>query len=103
MSKGKSTMSEGPGTPDRSDRVDFRTFVLSLGTSAMLHLGEIPDPDGGKVVVNLELARQTIDLLDLLRSKTRGNLTDDEARTLSGLLYDLRMRFIARSGGAGAD
>ncbi|MFH1532269.1 MAG: DUF1844 domain-containing protein [Pseudomonadota bacterium] len=95
-------MVEGPGAPD-SDGVDFRTFILSLGTSAMLHLGEIPDPDGGKAVVNLELARQTINLLDLIRSKTAGNLTDDEANTLGGLLYDLRMRFVARSRGASAD
>lgn len=93
-------MTEGPGTPDG---VDFRTFILSLGTSAMLQLGEIPDPDGGKAVVNLELARQTIDLLDLIRVKTQGNLTDEESRTLSGLLYDLRLRFVAHSEGARAD
>lgn len=86
-----------------AEGVDFCTFLLSLGTSAMLHLGEIPDPDGGEAVVNLGLARQTIDLLDLIRQKTTGNLTDEEARTLSGLLYDLRMRFLARSGGPGAD
>ena len=95
-------MSEGPGNPS-PDGVDFRTFILSLGTSAMLHLGEIPDPDGGEPVVNLELARQTIDLLDLLRQKTAGNLTEDEGRTLDGLLYDLRMRFLTRSGGSAAD
>ena len=90
-------MAEGPGTPD-PEGVDFRTFILSLSTSAMLHLGEIPDPDGGEVVVNLELARQTIGLLDMIKLKTAGNLTDDEDRTLSGLLYDLRIRFVARSG-----
>ncbi len=95
-------MTEGPGNPG-SDGVDFHTFILSLGTSAMLHLGEIPDPDGGEAVVNLELARQTIDLLDLIKVKTKGNLTDDEDRTLSGLLYDLRMRFMARSGAGSAD
>jgi len=85
------------------DRVDFRTFIISLGTSAMLHLGEIPDPDHGAPVVNLELARSTIDLLDLLKQKTAGNLTDDEARILNGLLYDLRLRFVARSGGSSTD
>jgi len=92
-------MTEGPGAPGH-DGVDFRTFILSLGTSAMLHLGEIPDPDGGEAVVNLELARQTINLLDLIRVKTAGNLTDDEANTLNGLLYDLRMRFVTHSKGA---
>jgi len=95
-------MTEDSGDPGPAG-VDFRTFIISLGTSAMLHLGEIPDPDGGEVVVNLELARQTIDLLDLLRQKTKGNLTEDEGRTLDGLLYDLRIRFVARSGGSPAD
>jgi hypothetical protein len=95
-------MVEGLGTPD-SDGVDFRTFIISLGSSAMLHLGEIPDPDGGEVRVNLGMARQTIDILYLLKQKTAGNLTEDEDRTLSGLLYDLRLRFVARSKVADAD
>lgn len=95
-------MAEGP-RDTAHDRVDFRTFIISIGTSAMLHLGEIPDPDRGAPVVNLELARSTIDLLDLLKQKTAGNLTDDEAQTLDGLLYDLRLRFVARSGGSSAD
>ncbi|MBM4370564.1 MAG: DUF1844 domain-containing protein [Deltaproteobacteria bacterium] len=77
--------------------IDFRTFILSLGTSAMLHLGEIPDPDGGTAVCNLGLARQTIDLLDLLRVKTVGNLDPEELRLLDTLLYDLHLRFAARA------
>ena len=95
-------MAEGP-LDAAPDGVDFRTFIISLGTSAMLHLGEIPDPDEGAPVVNLELARSTIDLLDLLKQKTAGNLTRDEAQTIDGLLYDLRLRFVARSGGSSSD
>lgn len=73
--------------------IDFHTFVLSLSTSAMLHLGLIPNtPDFGKP--NLSLARQTIDLLTLLEQKTTGNLTGEEERLLSEVLFDLRVRYV---------
>lgn len=74
--------------------IDFSTFVLSLSTSAMVHLGEAPHPDG-TTQADLLLARQTIDILAMLRDKTAGNLTDDERRLLDELLYDLRLRFVA--------
>ncbi|MCA9602341.1 MAG: DUF1844 domain-containing protein [Polyangiales bacterium] len=73
--------------------IDFHTFVLSLSTSALIHLGYGPDgePTG---TPNLAFARQTIDLLALLEQKTAGNLTGDEERLLSEVLFDLRMRFV---------
>ena len=74
--------------------IDFGTFVISLSTSALYHLGAIPDPDTKQAVTNLPLAQQTIDILGMLRDKTRGNLTPDEVRLLDGLLYDLRIRFV---------
>ena len=74
--------------------IDFATFVLSLSTSAMVHLGEAPAPDGSSVK-NLELARQTIDILGMLEGKTKGNLTDEEAKLLQQLLCDLRLRYVA--------
>lgn len=77
--------------------IDFETFVLSLSTSAMLHLGQIPNPDTNQPEPNLPLARQTIDILALLQAKTKGNLTEREARVLDDLLYDLRMRFLEAS------
>jgi len=81
--------------------VDFGTFVLSLGSSALVHLGEIQHPDTPEAKENMLLARQTIDLLAMLEEKTRGNLTGEEKRFLSDLLADLRLKFVERSRGAG--
>ena len=76
-------------------QIDFSTFVLSLSTSALVHLGLAPDPiSGEKGEPDLTLASQTIDTLSLLQEKTRGNLDDEEERLLSSLLYELRMRFV---------
>jgi hypothetical protein len=75
--------------------IDFNTFLLSLSTSALMSLGEVKDPATGEVQVNFPLARQTIDLLSLLEEKTQGNLTGEEERLLSQVLYDLRMRYMA--------
>jgi hypothetical protein len=82
--------------------VDFGTFVLSLGSSALVHLGEIDHPESAQAGESLLLARQTIDLLAMLEEKTRGNLTPEEARFLSDLLADLRLKFVEKSRGAAA-
>lgn len=74
--------------------LDFVTFVVSMSHSALLHLGDAPDPATGVREKNLPLARQTIDLLAVLQDKTRGNLSGDEERVLSQAIYDLRMRFV---------
>jgi hypothetical protein len=74
--------------------VDFTTFVLSLSHSALMHLGEAPNPDTGGLEKNLALARQTIDLVAMLEEKTKGNLTGDEERLLGQILFDLRMRYV---------
>jgi hypothetical protein len=81
--------------------VDFGTFVLSLGSSALVHLGEIHHPETAEARENLLLARQVIDLLAMLEEKTRGNLTAEETRFLSDLLADLRLKFVEKSRGAG--
>jgi hypothetical protein len=78
-------------------RVDFSTFVLSLSHSALMHLGEAPNPETGRVEKNLPLARQTIDLIAMLDEKTKGNLTGAEERLLTQLLFDLRMRYVEAS------
>ena len=75
-------------------RVDFATFVLSLSHSAIVHLGEAPNPETGSVEKNLPLARQTIDLIAMLDEKTKGNLTGDEERLIGQILFDLRMRYV---------
>jgi hypothetical protein len=81
--------------------VDFGTFVLSLGSSALVHLGEIHHPETSEAKENLALARQTIDLLAMLEEKTTGNLTEQESRFLRDLLADLRLKFVEKSRGNG--
>ena len=78
--------------------LDFSTFVFSLGTSAMYHFGDFPDPVTKKAERNLEAAKQTIDILGILKDKTKGNLTEDEDRLLDSLLYELRMRYVRETG-----
>lgn len=76
-------------------KADFSTFLLSLGTSALYHLGYVKDPESGETAeVNRPLARQTIDTLEILQVKTQGNLEDEESQLLQNLLTELRMRFI---------
>jgi len=81
-----------PGTDLRA--VDFSTFVLGLGTSALYHLGQGAPEDSGKPVVNLTLARHVIDLLAMLQEKTKGNLTEDEGGLVETLLFDLRLKYV---------
>ena len=74
---------------------DFAGLLISLGSSAFVHMGLIPDPESGQTrTPNLAVARQTIDMIELLEEKTRGNLSPDEATLLRNLLTDLRMRFV---------
>lgn len=75
--------------------MSFSTLVLSLTSSALVHLGVAPAPgesEPGKP--DLGLSRQTIDILEILRDKTRGNLDDEESRLLEQVLHDLHLRFL---------
>jgi hypothetical protein len=77
--------------------VTFTAFVMSLNTSALFHLGEISDPATGKKEQDLVLVKHTIDTLQLLEEKTKGNLTDEEQDLLRNALYDLKMRYVAKT------
>jgi hypothetical protein len=74
--------------------VDFNFFILSLSSSAMMQMGVIPNPVTKKKEKNMEVAKQTIDIISILEKKTKGNLTQEEEQFLSAILYDLRMKFI---------
>lgn len=74
--------------------VTFSAFVMSLNTAALYHLGEIADPETGASRQDLMLAKHTIDTLDLLQQKTKGNLSEDESSMLTKFLYDLKMRYV---------
>jgi hypothetical protein len=74
--------------------VNFASFLISLGTQAFMHLGDLPNPMTQEREKDLPAAKQMIDLLGMLETKTKGNLADDEERLLRQLLFDLRLRFV---------
>ncbi|MEI7671993.1 MAG: DUF1844 domain-containing protein [Deltaproteobacteria bacterium] len=74
--------------------INFASFIFSLSTTAMYHFGDFPDPATKKSQRNLPAAKQTIDILSILKTKTEGNLDEQEKQMLEGILYELRMRFI---------
>ena len=77
------------------ESMTFGAFVLSLSTSAAVHLGLVPSAEGGEAPApNLELARQTIDILEMLHVKTQGNLEPEELHLLESVLHDLRLRYV---------
>ena len=78
----------------RVHAIDFATFLLSLASSAQIQLGLTPHPETNKKESHLEGAKQTIDILGLLQEKTKGNLSENEAKLLEAILYDLRMVFV---------
>ena len=82
---------------DSSRSVDFASFLLSLATTGMVHLGEIPEPSTGQKSEDLEGARQMIEILDIMKVKTEGNLSGEESKLLENLLYELRMKFLSKS------
>ena len=74
--------------------VTFSSFVLSLSTTVMYHLGDFPDPATNKANKNLAAAKQTIDMLNMIKDKTMGNLDNDEKQLLEGMLYELMLRYV---------
>lgn len=82
--------------------IDFPTFVLSLATSAQIQLGAFPNPVTNKVEKDLELAKQTIDIIGMLEQKTKGNLSTEEGRLMEHVLYDLRMMYVELSKKSGS-
>lgn len=85
---------ETPPTPESGPPVTFASFVFSLGSTALMLMGEQLDPQQSKLPVNLSQAREIIDILSMLEGKTRGNLTSDEQAVLTDLLYTLRMKYV---------
>jgi len=98
---------KGTAPPPQSDEeapqalppLDFSTFVLSLASTAMVHLGQLPRPEGEAVQRDLPAAKQAIDMLTMLEEKTRGNLDESEQKLLRSVLYDLRVAYVDASKG----
>jgi Domain of unknown function (DUF1844) len=74
--------------------INFAAFLMSLSTEALVHLGEVADPSSGQQHRDLAMAQQLIDILGMLRDKTRGNLDHDEQALLDAILFDLRMKYV---------
>ncbi|MEO6165179.1 MAG: DUF1844 domain-containing protein [Candidatus Binatia bacterium] len=85
---------EGAAQPNALPEIDFSTFVISLSTQVLMHLGEIANPVSGIVEADISVAKQMIDILAMLHEKTRGNLNANEAQLMEGILFDLRMKYV---------
>ena len=96
--EGKKKEAEGPPRKEAKSpplpEVNFNSLVFSLSSSALLHLGEIADPNTGEKKKDLALAKHTIDTLAMLKEKTKGNLHEEERRFLESILADLRWRYV---------
>lgn len=89
--KNQPDQEEFPELPPAS----FSFLITSLATQALAALGQFPDPVENKHIVHLELAKHHIDLLTMLEEKTKGNLTDEESKTLTDILHQIRMLFVS--------
>ncbi len=89
---------EAPGkdSPPRPP-IDFPSYLLSYYTQGLVLLGEVPNPYTNKKEEDVEAARHTIDILSMLEEKTKGNLSSEEKQLLESVLYELRMKFMART------
>lgn len=78
-------------------QVTFTTFILSMASSALVQLGEVPNPETGKSEENLQIAKHTIDIIQMLKQKIESGLDAEEARLLEGILYELRVKYVLKS------
>lgn len=99
--RGAEAEEEAP--PAARPAVDFSSLCLSLATSALYHLGVVAHPETGEKIPELDPvgAQQTIDTLEMLDAKTKGNLDADEAKLLESILYELRMHFLEATRASG--
>jgi hypothetical protein len=85
---------ESPEAKEPLPEINFSTFVISLSTQALMHLGEIANPLSGQEEKDVSVAKQMIDIVGMLQEKTRGNLSEGEAKLIEDILFDLRMRYV---------
>ncbi len=83
--------------PGTGAKIDFPSYVLSYYTQGLVLLGEVPNPYTNKKEEDMEAARHTIDILSMLEEKTKGNLGREEAQLLESVLYELRIKFMAKT------
>jgi hypothetical protein len=95
---GAAAASEPPPEPEDTEPlpITLSTFLVSLSTQALVLLGEIPNPVTGKIETDLRGVREIIDLIALLKEKTRGNVDPGETQLFDKILFDLRMRYVEK-------
>lgn len=81
--------------------ISFGLFITGLMMEAMMALGDLENPVTHKKESNLQHAKILIDTLEMLKEKTKNNLSKDEDEAMNSILYDLRMRFVAKSNSPG--
>jgi hypothetical protein len=89
-------------TPEEMNKALFSHLVMSLASSAMQHLGKLVNPASGKTEVNIDAAQSTIDVVEMLAAKTKGNLDSEESRFLAQTLTALRMNYVETASGPAA-
>jgi hypothetical protein len=82
------------GKPGQMPPADFNTLLNAIATQALFAMGAMPDPQTGQRYTNLDVARHHVDSLGVLEDKTKGNLTDEEQKTLATTLYELRSTYV---------
>ncbi len=90
---------EGKPAGQQKFQIDFSTFIMSLTSSAFYHLGDLADPLTGQKETNLPAVQQTIDMLIMLKAKTKGNLSGDEDKLLDQLIYELQVKYVEKTRG----
>ena len=88
---------EAPGSPEAQGGLPpatFETLVSTMATQALFAMGAIPDPRTGQRIAHLDLARHHIDMLSVIESKSKGNLSEEESKLITNTLYELRSRYI---------
>ncbi|MFY9397757.1 MAG: DUF1844 domain-containing protein [Desulfomonilia bacterium] len=92
------TSGGAPGDAPLQDKtpveIDFSTLIMSFASAALISMGLVPDPATGSIVRDLVVARQNIEIIGMLKDKTRGNLSADEEKLVENILYELRMNYI---------
>jgi hypothetical protein len=83
--------------PGTGAKIDFPSYILSYYTQGLVLLGEVPNPYTNQKEEDAEGARHTVEILTMLQEKTRGNLSKEEEQLLEGVLYELRMKFMAKT------
>ncbi|MBI5886992.1 MAG: DUF1844 domain-containing protein [Deltaproteobacteria bacterium] len=86
------------GRPKELPPLDFTTFILSLSSSVLMNLGVVENPVTNKMEKEPALAKQTIELIELLKDKTKGNLSEDEGRLLDEVLHELHLWYVKAAG-----